>query len=171
MTGRMIAPDGPSRALPRSFPGQRCLVGPDGGGEADDQGVGGQLVADRGFGQRRHGRDQGGQIVEVEVVPGIDDEPERGGARGRRRTGLQCGGGVAGATRGGIVPGIDLDAVGAGARQPTHLNPATAGLTNGVSRLSSFQPSSEVSTPGPSGTSVTCSGRTARTISNSRSSG
>src|SRR5258707_1980779 len=33
-----------------SIPGQRGLVGPDGGGEAHDQRVGSQLMADRGFG-------------------------------------------------------------------------------------------------------------------------
>ena len=56
-------------------------------------------------------------------------------------------------------------------RQPSAFSAATAGLTIGVSRLSSFQPSSEVKAPGGSGTSVHCSGRTSRTISSSRSSG
>ena len=43
-------------------------------------------------------------------------------------------------------------------RQPSGFSAAIACSTSGVSRLSSFQPSSEVKAPGGSGTSVHCSG-------------
>ena len=36
-------------------------------------------MADRGFGQHRHRRDQPGQIVQVQIVPGIDHKPLRRG--------------------------------------------------------------------------------------------
>jgi hypothetical protein len=59
---------------------ERRLVGPDGGGKPGDQRIRCQFVADRGFGEMRHRGDEVRQIVEVEIVPGVDHEPQCGGA-------------------------------------------------------------------------------------------
>ena len=45
------------------------------------QRVAGQLVADRGFGEARQSGGQRRQIVEVQIVADIDDQPKLGGGR------------------------------------------------------------------------------------------
>ena len=97
--------------------GQRRLVGADRVGETDFQRVGRQFVADRGFRQVRQRGDEARQVSQIEVVPGIDDEPGCAGARRGLGAGAQFGRAVAGAECGGIGTGIDLDAVGPGIAQ------------------------------------------------------
>ncbi len=75
-------------------------------------------MADRGFRQVGHCGDEARQVPQIEVVAGIDDEPQRAGARRGFGAGAQLGCAVTGAERGGVGPGIDFDAVGAGIAQP-----------------------------------------------------
>src|SRR5215469_1174520 len=73
-----------------SVSGVQCrLIGPDSLGKARDERVGGQLVADRRLcyaGQCRHQRRQ---VVQIEVVPDVDHEPQFAGAIRRRGAGAQ----------------------------------------------------------------------------------
>ena len=67
--------------------GQRRLVGADRAGETDFQRVGGQFMADRGFRQVRQRRDEVRQVLQIEVVAGIDDQP---GAAAREAVSAQA---------------------------------------------------------------------------------
>src|SRR6516164_5437714 len=58
---------------------ERCLVSPHGLSEAHMQRIGGQFVPDRGLGKGRQRRDQRRQILQIEIVSDIDDEPQFGG--------------------------------------------------------------------------------------------
>ena len=53
---------------------ERPQVGLDGGGKADAQGVGGDRVADADLGELRDRLHESRQVVEIEVVAGVDAE-------------------------------------------------------------------------------------------------
>src|SRR5262245_16594176 len=74
------ASTGPLRRKHRAvLPGQHRPVSADGFGETHNQGVGRQLVADRGLCRTRQRRYQWRQVMQVEVVSDIDGEPQFGG--------------------------------------------------------------------------------------------
>ena len=74
-------------------------------------------MTDRGFRQVGHRGDEARQVPQIQVVAGIDDEPDRAGARRGFGAGAQLCCAIAGAERGGVGAGIDFDAVGAGIAQ------------------------------------------------------
>ena len=55
---------------------ERPQIGLDSGGKADAQGIGGDRVADADLGELRDRLHESRQVVEVEVVAGIDAEPD-----------------------------------------------------------------------------------------------
>ena len=76
-------------------------------------------MADRCLGEARHACDQRRQVVQVQVVPGVDHQAaiRRGpGASSRRRRSQASY--VARAERRGVGAGVDLDAIGAARGDP-----------------------------------------------------
>ena len=81
-------------------------------------------MLDRGFGEGDGKRsDESQQVVEVEVMPGIDDEtfrlPQAAAAVCAEAISIAAASAVA-RERVGVAAGIDLDPVGAGPRHPVH---------------------------------------------------
>src|SRR5215469_7190706 len=103
-----------STRSPLSVTAQRRLIRADGSGKTHDECVGRQLVADRGLGDGGQGRDQRRQVVQVEVVADVDDDPQFGRALRRGGAGAQQRRMVAAPEGCGVGTGVDLDSVGPG---------------------------------------------------------
>ena len=94
---------------PQAVPPERPQVGLDRGGEADAQRVGGDRVADADLGELRDRVNEERQVVEVEVVAGVDAEPGLRGGLGRPHVAFEQRSGAWAAIGVGVGAGIQLD--------------------------------------------------------------